>query len=315
MPDFVKTVLKEARLSRLQQLRAARKKPSLRRAVIPEPRGIEISYASQMLQVQREVDAEVVKGAAQLQQSQQPDGMASTKKIVAGMLAALLPSIVAKHGLLTFGFNFKKNDYPAANMVGLNAALPSFQQATIQQSWVHENVSLITNANAEQLARIESAVMRAMRSGTGGKELQQEIRDSLKAETNRVKLIARDQIGKLNGQLDMAKQTNAGVEKYRWRTSRDERTRPEHAAREGLIFRWDTPPAGGHPGQAIRCRCTAEPVLEDLFFTGKELQEAKEKDNALNAARREQAMALSAKGREATRAEARARIRASKRDR
>ena len=30
------------------------------------------------------------------------------------------------------------------------------------------------------------------------------------------------------------------------------------------MFRWDEPPAGGHPGQAHNCRCYAEPVSPDV---------------------------------------------------
>jgi hypothetical protein len=36
--------------------------------------------------------------------------------------------------------------------------------------------------------------------------------------------------------------------------------RDRHAANDDKLFRWDTPPEGGHPGQAYNCRCYAEPV-------------------------------------------------------
>jgi SPP1 gp7 family putative phage head morphogenesis protein len=42
----------------------------------------------------------------------------------------------------------------------------------------------------------------------------------------------------------------------------DDRVRPLHADRQGLIFRWDKPPSDGHPGMAIRCRCVADPVID-----------------------------------------------------
>lgn len=47
---------------------------------------------------------------------------------------------------------------------------------------------------------------------------------------------------------------------YIWRTVKDDRVRPEHAAREGQIFSWTDPPDDGHPGEAFGCRCWAEPV-------------------------------------------------------
>lgn len=47
---------------------------------------------------------------------------------------------------------------------------------------------------------------------------------------------------------------------YRWQTVGDEKVRPTHAARHGLVFRWEAPLPDGHPGEAANCRCWAVPV-------------------------------------------------------
>ena len=46
---------------------------------------------------------------------------------------------------------------------------------------------------------------------------------------------------------------------YIWRTKRDNKVRPSHAANEGKVFSWDNPPPTGHPGDDDNCRCVAEP--------------------------------------------------------
>lgn len=46
---------------------------------------------------------------------------------------------------------------------------------------------------------------------------------------------------------------------YTWRTMRDDRVRPTHAANEGRVFAWRDVPVTGHPGHAPNCRCKAEP--------------------------------------------------------
>jgi SPP1 gp7 family putative phage head morphogenesis protein len=79
---------------------------------------------------------------------------------------------------------------------------------------------------------------------------------------SRAELIARDQTLKLNGQITKTRQENAGITKYVWSTSLDERVRPEHAALEGQTFDWNAPPAVGHPGQDFQCRCVAIPSIE-----------------------------------------------------
>lgn len=96
------------------------------------------------------------------------------------------------------------------------------------------------------------------------------------AEWNATRL-ARDQVGKWYADLDRRRQADLGVTQYVWRTALDERVRgpggiypkakPSHRSREGQVFAWDDPPEGGHPGEAILCRCYAQaivPGFEDL---------------------------------------------------
>ncbi|MAK31420.1 minor capsid protein, partial [Acinetobacter sp.] len=82
---------------------------------------------------------------------------------------------------------------------------------------------------------------------------------------SRARLIAADQMGKVNGQINKARQLSMGVETYVWQTAKDERVRKDHQHKQGKTFRWDDPPTGGHPGEPIRCRCTALPNYEDIL--------------------------------------------------
>ena len=52
---------------------------------------------------------------------------------------------------------------------------------------------------------------------------------------------------------------------YIWHTVGDEKVRDYHAAREGKVFNWYIPPAGGHPGEDYNCRCWAEPYEPDEY--------------------------------------------------
>ena len=82
------------------------------------------------------------------------------------------------------------------------------------------------------------------------------------------KLLARDQIAKLNGDITQQQQQDAGVVEYVWSTSGDSRVRPSHAALNHKRFRWDDPPVVDektgrrcHPGKDYQCRCCALPVF------------------------------------------------------
>jgi len=133
---------------------------------------------------------------------------------------------------------------------------------------VSENVSLVKSLPNSYLDQLEQAVFRNFAQGGGG--TQAAIEDMLRQSgaqirgklESRAKLIARDQNAKLNSRLTRERQTALGVTQYIWVTSRDERVRPTHHANRNKVFRWDSPPpATGHPGEDIQCRCIAQPVL------------------------------------------------------
>lgn len=64
--------------------------------------------------------------------------------------------------------------------------------------------------------------------------------------------------------INQLRQKDLGIERYIWRSQDDAKVRDSHAEYDDQMFRWDEPPAGGHPGQAHNCRCYAEPVSLDV---------------------------------------------------
>lgn len=135
-----------------------------------------------------------------------------------------------------------------------------------KNQWIDENLALIKSIREDALRRIQSELREAVSStlerGVQTKLLANRIRDLSGVTEKRAKMIARDQVGKLNGRLTEYRQRGAGIKEYRWSTSNDSRVREAHAEREGQIFKWDKPPYDGHPGQPINCRCVALPVID-----------------------------------------------------
>lgn len=133
--------------------------------------------------------------------------------------------------------------------------------------WVAENVRLIRSIDEQYLDEVAAIIELAQREGFTAREAGKLLRARTGVARSRAKLIARDQIATVNGQITRQRQTEAGVREFIWRTSQDERVRESHAALEGQRFRWDAPPPEGIPGQPINCRCTAEPVLDEVAPT------------------------------------------------
>jgi len=131
---------------------------------------------------------------------------------------------------------------------------------------VAENIRLIKDIGAQSASRLQTILDDGIRTGKSTKAIAQQLREQFDYGKNRAKLIARDQIGKHNGLLTELRQKNAGVDKYIWSTSRDERVRPKHRVRDGNEYTWDNPPDDGNPGQPISCRCSALPVFPPNIF-------------------------------------------------
>lgn len=139
------------------------------------------------------------------------------------------------------------------------------------QEWIDQNVSLIKSIPQEALSEMHNIVSQGFKTGATLTSIEKEIRNTYHVKRSSAKLLARDQIAKLNGQLTKQQQTDAGVNEYIWSTSGDSRVRETHKKLDGKKFRWDDPPVVTppgkpvrrcHPGEDYQCRCVALPVFD-----------------------------------------------------
>jgi len=147
--------------------------------------------------------------------------------------------------------------------------------------WADNNYSLIKSLTETYIGQVNQMVVDGVQAGLRWEELSPKVLGlDDKLSIRRARLIARDQVGKLNGVLTQYRMQDAGIPEYKWLTSNDERVRSEHAPLHNRICRWDDPtvwkengkwvPRPGyvtksHPGYDIQCRCTAIPVLDEFF--------------------------------------------------
>lgn len=124
------------------------------------------------------------------------------------------------------------------------------------------NVDLIKSLPSQYLDKTRSLVLNGAAQGRRHEDLAEDIKKQLNVSETRAKLIARDQMAKVNASITEAKQQALGIIEYEWSTAGDERVRESHADNDGKIFRWDSPPAEtGHPGDDVNCRCVAIPII------------------------------------------------------
>lgn len=147
---------------------------------------------------------------------------------------------------------------------------------------VQANVSLIKTIPQRYFSDLEREVKEAVRKGSLSRDLKNKIKELSGNAENSARLIARDQIGKLEANLEEARQRKAGVKEYIWRTRQDSRVRSfantkgysDHARLEGTVHHWDNPPvtvfkgprAGEKhpPSNDIQCRCWAQAIYDEI---------------------------------------------------
>lgn len=148
------------------------------------------------------------------------------------------------------------------NHLGVNVGPMLPDTAPVMRQFLKTNVDLIKTIPK----RKHAALLTELTKLAGKQPLDQQALESLlsrnfKSAGYNLRRLTRDQTQKLNAQFDRVRQQSVGVTEYRWRTVGDERVRDEHASQNGQLFAWKNPPSTGHPGDAIQCRCLAEPVI------------------------------------------------------
>ena len=141
--------------------------------------------------------------------------------------------------------------------------------ADILDKWVKENVNLIVTIPHDALDEMEKIVIQSYLDGKPITAITKEIQRNYSTTKSHARLIARDQMGKLNSKITQHQQKACGVRRYKWSDSGDSRVRRDHRRLNGKIFSWDDPPVidtrtgrRGHPGDDYQCRCVAIPVFD-----------------------------------------------------
>lgn len=164
----------------------------------------------------------------------------------------------------------------------------------VRDRWAATNYKLIKSLSDQYISQVSDLAEKTVTSGGSFTDLLDDIKGiGAKMTESRVQLIARDQIGKLNGRITQARQQSIGIDSYVWMTAGDERVRgnpgglypnadPSHYAMEGLCGRWDDASVYSdddgqtwkpkeadmpdmHPGEDIQCRCTASPNWKPML--------------------------------------------------
>lgn len=114
------------------------------------------------------------------------------------------------------------------------------------------------NALKQDIAnnRASKEIKDIVKSIENGTYTQNDINNLQKWLNRRNENLARNETGNLYAQEVKDLMIENGIEHFVWHTMKDDRVRPEHAEREGLVFSINDE----LPGEDFNCRCWAEPI-------------------------------------------------------
>lgn len=151
---------------------------------------------------------------------------------------------------------------------------------------VEENVNLIKSIQTTYFDRVQSTVLNGVRTGAHPTKIAKQLSELTGVTQQRAKIIARDQMAKINSDIMSKRQQQSGISYFKWITSKDRRVSGNPTGEYPTakikcyeiakmdvgfgpgVFKWSAGAKYGgesklYPGRAhINCRCTASPVFE-----------------------------------------------------
>lgn len=260
------------------------------------PRGVERAFAADLIRIlnaiQEDIKEQLIPEIGRLSRASQLRGdaehidiedISSEIDTIVGRLTVRvdtkhlrdLESMVGGYFNDTSNFSRMQTLRQIKRMLGVDAFPREAGLQVMLNMFSKENAAAIKSLTGNYVSTVANIVRRRVRAGDRPAVIEEDLRKQFDITKNKARLIARDQVNKLNGSLTRMRQKELGVEEYIWRTSRDERVRNSHLELEGTVHDWDDPPSVGHPGQDINCRCPAIAAQSDwcrlLVCTGKHL--------------------------------------------
>lgn len=263
---------------------AAKRTPPKRLPPAALPKGALVAYTRALTELSDEMDAAILdtlaaEGLVPRQDAAEGDAPSfsiAERRTVAARVERVVKQVLRKRPLLArlqevadATARATRTEWAKQMKAAVGVDLPDAEPALAPafKRFRAENVDLIRSLAADKVARVREILTDAG-AGTRVEEIARAVREGTDATRSRARLIARDQVLKLNAEITQTRHEAAGVTEFVWRTSKDERVREDHKLLDGKRFRYDDPPIVDRrrgdralPGVYFQCRCIAEPVI------------------------------------------------------
>ena len=149
--------------------------------------------------------------------------------------------------------------------------LPELSKGSIEklaQDYTNNQDLSIKKWDFEQVTRLRNIIEGKVKTGYNKLDLIKMIEEEWEVSRNKAKFLARQETSLFLSKFRRERSLEAGVQRYKWSTSHDERVRTRHKHLDGKIFFYGSPPIVDlktgrreEPGEDYNCRCVAIPIL------------------------------------------------------
>lgn len=144
------------------------------------------------------------------------------------------------------------------------------QRAALKAQYVDDVSISVKNFTKAQTEKLRAMVEENLFTGLAdNKSLVKAIVDEFGVTENKARFLARNETGLFTATFKMITYKEAGITKYRWSTSHDDRVRKFHKDLDGQIITWDNPPIVNdngdrkHAGFDYQCRCQMIAIIDE----------------------------------------------------
>lgn len=154
----------------------------------------------------------------------------------------------------------KRDDDPDV-MRGVNV----YQQAV--DAYRTDQTRNVKNWTPEQIVRLRRMSQRMQKGNAPASTFSRQVMNEWGVTERKAAFLARQETSLLKASITRTRCLDAGITKYIWRTSEDERVRDYHAQLNGKTFFFGQPPVvskdgrRAEPGEDFNCRCVAIPLV------------------------------------------------------
>lgn len=164
---------------------------------------------------------------------------------------------------------YERQFQKAVKGLSIEANITDQMRQNIAKDYTNNVIDLnISEWFNENIVKLRKDVEKNMHAGGRARNLERLLQKNYRQSRNKARFLARNEQALMLSNYRKARYKQAGITRYRWRTSEDERVRTRHRELNGRIFFWDeaiidNEGTRGNPKETYNCRCTAEPILED----------------------------------------------------